>query len=352
MSIARKVKQRSGIALSLAFTTIIILSILLTGIALAQEVEYPDPISPKDNVTVENISSVVFQWKPFGYGTNKYDFELSKNMDMSEPIVQTTTSGGITTYQYPGTLEYGTTYWWRVIASDPVGGYWSPVSSFTTKAAPATTDNTTGAKSSSDSFISPIIDYLEDLGWPMVGLIGGAIVIVIVAVVVLLRPKAKTPSQRQWQGTQPPPGMQRPLVCPTCGFPNNPERRFCNNCGSSLIARGPQQAWDSQQPINCPTCGLSNTKGTKFCSRCGTGLIDKAPQQQWGSQPANICTKCGSLLQPGQKFCSKCGASSTSERQQQSWQVYHTFTCPICGTNINKGSNPCPSCNTWLDWEA
>ncbi len=344
-----KKRKLAIVVFSLALVAIIILFTLLTSLVSAQEVEYPVPLLPKTGDTGVDVSSILFSWKPFYVATNKYDFELSTNMDMSNPI-KATIIGGITTYQYTGTLEYNTTYWWRVIASDPPGGYWSPVSSFTTKAAPASTDNTTGAKPPSDSFLSSIIAYLEDIGWPMVGLIGGAIVIVIIAVIVLLKPKAKPAAQRQWQGTQPPPRMQPPLICPTCGFPNSPERKFCNNCGSNLISRGPQSPWGAQQPINCPTCGLPNTKGTKFCSNCGTGLIDRGPQQTWGTQPTNVCPTCGSPIPPGQKFCSKCGAGSIGKGQQQSWQVYQTFTCPICGANINKGINPCPSCGTWLDW--
>jgi class 3 adenylate cyclase len=47
--------------------------------------------------------------------------------------------------------------------------------------------------------------------------------------------------------------------CPNCGSPNEPNRKFCGECGTSLAAP-------------CPVCGATNAPGVKFCGECGTDL--------------------------------------------------------------------------------
>lgn len=311
-------KRHAIISLASALLFIITILTILAGLVLAQELEYPEPLTPLNGATGVNISSVEFLWKPFYVGTQEYTFQLSKNADMKPTTVNTTVKNGLT-YKYTGTLEYNTTYWWRVMATKPLGGEWG-LSNFTTKAAPATNNATGSTGSTSESFPSSIINFLEDIGWTVVGLVAGAMIIVIIALIFLLKPKVKPAAQRQWQGMQPPSEMKQPSICPRCGFQNSPERKFCSNCGTGLSGIAPQQLWGAQQPTNiCPACGLSNSPGQKFCKNCGRSLAGGGQQQQY-------------------------------QQQQQQYQVYQTFTCPICGGTINKGANPCPSCRTWLDW--
>src|SRR5262249_30873253 len=54
------------------------------------------------------------------------------------------------------------------------------------------------------------------------------------------------------------------MRCPTCGTENEPGRKFCGECGTSLARL-------------CPTCGTPNAPGTKFCGECGTALVENAP---------------------------------------------------------------------------
>lgn len=323
-----RVKRRSIINPVSIILLIIIISSLLTGLVLAQELTYPDPIYPPNNGTIDidKITSITFSWKPFFVATNKYAFELATNPEMSPTIVKTTITNGQTTYKYPGKLEYKTTYYWRVMASEPPGGEWGSAI-FTTK--PASTNNATKSqeptqKSTQESFPSSIINYLTNKdNLPILGLIAGIVIIVIIALVFLAKPKSRPAGQRQWQGI-PPPQMQQPAVCPVCGSPNSPERKFCSNCGTDLASKGPQSPWGIQQPNTCPSCGLPNPPGQRFCYNCGTNLAGgQQPQQQQQEQP-----------------------------QQQKWQVFQTFTCPTCGAPVNKGSNPCPNCRTWMDWGA
>ncbi|HEY7348345.1 MAG TPA: serine/threonine-protein kinase [Ktedonobacterales bacterium] len=50
-----------------------------------------------------------------------------------------------------------------------------------------------------------------------------------------------------------------PLICPTCGFLNKPQARFCRNDGTKL-------------PMVCPRCGAENRSDAKFCQRDGAQL--------------------------------------------------------------------------------
>lgn len=332
----------------------IISVLLLSSSTVAQELPYPNPLLPKANATGIPTTSIPFSWTPFGTGTSEYTFELSKNIDMSNPIIQATVSGGITTYAYMGTLEYNTTYYWRVTVSKPLGPE-GPVSIFTTKAAAASTNNATAPPkdSTKKSFPDSLIAEVEKLGWPLVGGIAGVILIIVIALLALAKPKAPPTGQGQWRGAQPPPRTPQPLICPACGSPNTPDRRFCNNCGANLMSRGTQQTWGPppQQGTLCPTCGFpNNPPGQKFCGNCGTTLFISGQQPPRGAPQTNVCPSCSTPNPPGQKFCNRCGAGLAGGAQQQTYQVYQTFSCPICGAPINKGTNPCPSCRTWLDW--
>jgi len=57
--------------------------------------------------------------------------------------------------------------------------------------------------------------------------------------------------------------MTMELTCPTCGAANDPDQRFCTECGTSL-ARA------------CAVCGTSNAPTARFCGACGAPLEDAA----------------------------------------------------------------------------
>jgi hypothetical protein len=48
------------------------------------------------------------------------------------------------------------------------------------------------------------------------------------------------------------------ICCPSCGYDNDPENRFCEECGSKLNV--------------CPNCGNDVKPTSKFCGKCGTRL--------------------------------------------------------------------------------
>jgi len=49
------------------------------------------------------------------------------------------------------------------------------------------------------------------------------------------------------------------MVCSNCGFENEAGRKFCGECGHSLI-------------VVCSSCGRPNSPGMKFCGECGSSL--------------------------------------------------------------------------------
>ena len=49
------------------------------------------------------------------------------------------------------------------------------------------------------------------------------------------------------------------MRCPSCGFENPPEMKFCGQCGTTLSPR-------------CSRCGFENPAGFAFCGQCGTPL--------------------------------------------------------------------------------
>jgi class 3 adenylate cyclase/tetratricopeptide (TPR) repeat protein len=53
------------------------------------------------------------------------------------------------------------------------------------------------------------------------------------------------------------------IVCAACGTENDPGRKFCRECGTSL-------------PRICAACGTPNPPADKFCGECGTALGDAA----------------------------------------------------------------------------
>ena len=57
------------------------------------------------------------------------------------------------------------------------------------------------------------------------------------------------------------------MKCQACGHANSEGRKFCSECGVSLL-----------QELKCPKCGTAFEEGEKFCGECGTNLTpDVAP---------------------------------------------------------------------------
>jgi hypothetical protein len=66
--------------------------------------------------------------------TTQYQFQLAEDAAMSKLIVDALVP--TTAYNYEGRLDYGTSYYWRVRATEPAPSDFSPVFTFTTAAQP------------------------------------------------------------------------------------------------------------------------------------------------------------------------------------------------------------------------
>ncbi len=79
------------------------------------------------------VKPVSFSWSPFKECT-KYKFVLAKDAALTYIVAEAEVT--TTAYEYEGTLDYGSSYFWRVMAVEPAPSDWSAVFTFQTEAAP------------------------------------------------------------------------------------------------------------------------------------------------------------------------------------------------------------------------
>ncbi len=110
-----------------------------------------------------------------------------------------------------------------------------------------------------------------------------------------------------WSGVGQKTPEEFPIICPTCGFLNKPQARFCRNDGTRL-------------PVICPRCGVENRPEAKFCQNDGTELLRVCPTcgalnprqasvcQNDQTPLARICPACGFENPLRARFCERDGA--------------------------------------------
>jgi hypothetical protein len=79
------------------------------------------------------VKPASFSWSPFKE-TTKYKFVLAKDAAMTQVVAEAEVP--TTAYEYKGTLDYSTNYFWRVMSLEPAPSDWSATFSFQTEAAP------------------------------------------------------------------------------------------------------------------------------------------------------------------------------------------------------------------------
>ncbi|MBL7209879.1 MAG: fibronectin type III domain-containing protein [Dehalococcoidia bacterium] len=79
------------------------------------------------------VKPASFSWSPFK-GTTRYKFVLARDAAFSDVVAEAEVA--TTAYDYSATLEYGASYFWRVMAVGPAPSDWSAVFTFQTEAAP------------------------------------------------------------------------------------------------------------------------------------------------------------------------------------------------------------------------
>ncbi len=93
----------------------------------------PDVLTPA-NGSSNTGRKPSFSWAPVS-GTTEYQFMLSDNYTMNQPLIDVIT--GTTGFTLTQELEYGTTYFWRVRAINPVATDWSQLANFTVQKEPS-----------------------------------------------------------------------------------------------------------------------------------------------------------------------------------------------------------------------
>ena len=95
-------------------------------------------LSPNNGCLGCKVKPASFSWSPWKEAT-KYQIDLSKDSEFKQLLITTTTT--TTAYEYNGTLDYSTNYFWRVKALEVNGqnilSDWSATFSFVTESAPA-----------------------------------------------------------------------------------------------------------------------------------------------------------------------------------------------------------------------
>ena len=90
-------------------------------------------LSPNNGSLRCPVDHPSFSWSPY-YETTKFKFVLAKDAAMTQVVKEAEVTD--TSYDYDGTLDYGTNYYWRVFALEPEFDDNSAIFSFQTEAAP------------------------------------------------------------------------------------------------------------------------------------------------------------------------------------------------------------------------
>jgi hypothetical protein len=93
----------------------------------------PQLLAPNNGYLGCPVKPVSFSWSPFKE-TTKYKFVLAKDAAMTQVVREAEVP--TPAYGYYDTLDYGTNYFWRVMALEPAPSDWSATFSFQTEAAP------------------------------------------------------------------------------------------------------------------------------------------------------------------------------------------------------------------------
>jgi len=104
-------------------------------------------LAPDNGCMACKVRPASFSWSPWKEAT-RYEFQLSADSEFAQVVKQVSTSS--TGYEYGGTLEYNTNYFWRVRATEVNGQQipsdWSATFSFRTEEAPAAPQTAPGGQ--------------------------------------------------------------------------------------------------------------------------------------------------------------------------------------------------------------
>lgn len=105
--------------------------------------------------------------------------------------------------------------------------------------------------------------------------------------------------------------------CKNCGFENEIEGKFCENCGSPF-------AEENDSKLRCKHCGAELTNEA-FCPDCGKSTgIRICPRCRQKTVNEDYCSTCGYRLNENVKTCRNCGSKIDAKAQ----------VCAKCGAEV------------------
>ena len=107
--------------------------IIKAGLPVISPYPGAQALKPDHSANEIPVSPTAFSWTAFK-GATRYNFILAEDSALQNILVKETVP--TTAYEYGGELDYGTSYFWQVTATEPVPSEPSPVFSFTTEARP------------------------------------------------------------------------------------------------------------------------------------------------------------------------------------------------------------------------
>jgi hypothetical protein len=415
-NINSQVKANRGISKSniLKYLAAVLVCLVIAVAALPSASLAADKVTlltPAKNATNVNDTNVVLTWQKVSDNVTYYMVNVAIDASFSgDGFVKEYVDSPAVTYTITKKMAFGTKYYWRVTAvltGDVIGDpseTWSftvrsentpaqTTAAATTAAATTTAGATTKATSGSNNSSGGdgIMGFIDEIGWPLtLGMVGVVVIFIILLSILLTKPKKGPAGMGQGPaggmggmggrmgGPQQQQRSQRggTIQCPTCGFMNTPDRKFCANCGTTMVGSQqfqapppPQQPYQGMgyqaenqappfRPPQPPPYQGQGFQGQQFQQPPYQGQPYGQPfGQQFGQGPARmqqqgiVCYNCGTPNPPGRQFCGGCGATLVQPQQQQQQQQQRfgqqfqpPVFCPNCGAPAQPGQQWCGNC--------
>lgn len=74
------------------------------------------------------------------------------------------------------------------------------------------------------------------------------------------------------------------VKCPACAKMNEPDAKYCDQCGAKLPTPTEPYSADAGDTVKCPSCGKMNDTDAAYCDQCGVELAGRTDVQQGGGQ--------------------------------------------------------------------
>lgn len=153
---------------------------VLTGLPVSVSYLGPQLMAPSF-AAVNTQLTPAFTWSAVS-GASEYELILATDTGFTQLVAGTPLRVSGTAWQCPGELDYDTTYFWRVRATEPVPGDWSATASFTTMAEPDSMSAASQPSSNTVTLSEPLISSY--LVWLIIGI---SALLVIGLVVLIIR---------------------------------------------------------------------------------------------------------------------------------------------------------------------